>query len=60
MFLDSNLDFDEHIKEVFDKASKSIGLIRKLRKFLPRPSLLKIYKSFVKPHLDYGDIIYSI
>ena len=30
MFLDSNLDFDEHIKEVFDKASKSIGLIRKI------------------------------
>ena len=29
MFLDSKLDFDEHIKEVFDKTSKSIGLIQK-------------------------------
>ena len=59
MLLDSTLDFDEHIKEVFDKTSKSIGLIRKLRNFLPRPSLLQIYKSFVRPHLDYGDIIYD-
>ena len=59
MFLDTNLDFDEHIKGVFDKTSKSIGLIRKLRNFLPRPSLPQIYKSFVRPHLDYGDIIYD-
>ena len=38
-----------HINGVFDKASKSIGLIRKLRYFLPRPSLIQIYKSFVRP-----------
>ena len=44
MFLDSKLDFDEHIKGVFDKTSKYIGLICKLRNFLPRPSLLQIYK----------------
>ena len=56
MFLDSKLDFDEHIKGDFDK---SIGLICKLRNFLPRPSLLQIYKSFVTPQLDYGDIIYD-
>ena len=57
MLLDSKLDFDEHIKGVFDKTSKSI--ICKLRNFLPRPSLLQIYKSFVRPHLDYCDIIYD-
>ena len=59
MFLDSKLDFDKHIKGVFDKTSKSIGLIRKLRIFLPRPSLLQIYRSFVRLHLDYDDIIYD-
>ena len=59
MFLDSNLNFNEHIKGVSDKSSKSIGLIRKLRNFLPRPSILQIYKSFVRPHLDYGDIFYD-
>ena len=59
MFLDSKLDFDEHIKGVFEKTKKSIGLIRKLRNFLRGPSLLQIYKSFVRPHLDYGDIIYD-
>ena len=30
MFLDSKLDFYEHIKGIFGKTSKSIGFIRKL------------------------------
>ena len=59
MFLDSKLDFDEQIKGLFEKTSKSIGLIRKIRNFLPRPNLLQIYKFFVRLHLDYGDIIYD-
>ena len=59
IFLDSKLDFDENIEGVFDKTSKSAGLICKLQNFLQRPSLLQIYKSFVRPHLDYRDIIYD-
>ena len=58
MFFDSKLDFDEQIKGIFDKTSKSIGLIRKLRNFLPRPSR-QIYKSFVRPYLYYSYIIYD-
>ena len=30
MFLDSKLDFDEYVRGVFDKTSKSVGPIRKL------------------------------
>ena len=32
-------------------------MIRKLIHILPKHSLITIYKSFVRPHLDYGDII---
>ena len=32
--------------------------MRKLQNIIPRDSLLTIYKSFIHPHLDYGDIIY--
>ena len=59
MFPDCKLDFDEHIKGVFDKTSKSIGLIHKLRNFWTRSSLLLTYKSFVRPHINYGYIIYD-
>ena len=34
-------------------------MIKKLGNNLPGDALLTIYKSFVRPHLDYGDIIYD-
>ena len=36
-----------------------IGLLRRLLVNLPRNALLTIYKSFIRPHLDYGDILYD-
>ena len=48
-----------HIKEKMFKALKGIGIIRKLNKALPQHSLITIYKSFVRPHLGYGDITYQ-
>ena len=27
--------------------------------FLPRAALITIYKAFIRPHLDYGDILYD-
>ena len=34
-------------------------MIKKLRHILPRKSLFTIYKVFLRPLFDYGDIIYS-
>ena len=59
MHLDEKLNFQTHIKKKTVKASKGIGIINKLAKVLPRESLITIYKSFVTPHIDYGDIIYD-
>ena len=54
--LDSKLDFKfQKIK----KCNKLIGLIRRLSVNVPKNALLTIYKSFVRPHLDYGDILYD-
>ena len=36
-----------------------IGPIRRLSVSIPRNGLLTIYKSFIRPHLDYGDILYD-
>ena len=32
---------------------------RKLQPTIPRAALLAIYKSFLRPHLAYGDVIYD-
>ena len=36
-----------------------VGPLRKFQNGLARTSLMTIYKAFVKPHRDYGDIIYD-
>ena len=59
LLLDENLNFSEHINEKLKKVTKSINLLRKLYLTLPRSCLLIIYKSFIRPHLDYGDIVYD-
>ena len=57
--LDNRLTFDEHLTNVSNKISKTTGLLRKLQNILPWPVLLTIYKYSIRPHLDYGDIIYD-
>ena len=59
IFLDAWLTFEEHLKVITTKVNKTIGLLHKLQKALPRPVLMTMYKAFVRPHLDYGDIIYN-
>ena len=56
--LDLKLTFEEHLLNVFKTVNRTIGLIRKLQNVLPRITLVTIYKAFVRPHLDYGDILY--
>ena len=59
MFLDCKLNFEEHLKTIINKINKTIGLLRKFQNFLARKSLFTIYKSFIRPHLGYGNIIYD-
>ena len=59
MQLDRKLNFEEHLSKVESKVNKTIGIIRKLQNLLPRSALITIYKSFIRSHLDYGDIIYD-
>ena len=59
LILDSKLDFNEHINTVLSKVNKMITLLRKFQHILPRHSLSTIYKTFIRPHLDYGDVIYD-
>ena len=59
MILDTMLGFREHLKDKLSKISKAIGLSRKSQKIFTIPPLLTIYKLLIRPHLDYGDIIYD-
>ena len=57
--LHNRLSVEDHLKMILNKINKTVGLLRKLHNILPRSALLIIYKSFIRPHLDYGDITYD-
>ena len=59
VYLDGKLDFRQYFQNMFKKINKTISLLRKLQSILPRAPLITIYKPFVRPHLDYGDILYD-
>lgn len=59
MILHSRLNFKEYVSQKINKAHKAISIKRKLRSFLSRSSLLALYKSFLRPHSGYGDVIYD-
>ena len=46
------------LKKTLQKACRGVGVIKKLSNDVPKNALLTIYKSFVRPNLDYGDIFY--
>ena len=54
ILLDSNLSWKFHIEYVALKISKIIGVIARLRHFVPFCTLLNIYSSLIFPYLSYG------
>ena len=54
VIIDNNLSWKQHIDHVAVKISRTVGLICKLRHFLPRHTLLTIHRSLVTPYLTYG------
>ena len=59
LVLDSKLTFNEHINHILSKANKSIELLHKFQSDFPRSSLLTIYKTFIRSHLGYADVVYD-
>ena len=59
ILLDEKLNFKQHVDNAILKMNNGIFVIKKLRHSLPRKSLLTIYKAFLRPLIDYGDIIHD-
>ena len=56
VIVEKNLNWKHHIKHVNMKISKGIGILAKLRHFLPAQILRNLYLAFIAPHVKYGII----
>ena len=52
--LDDSLNFKNHLSALQSKIARSIGILFRLRQFMPRSVLLMLYYSFVHAHLLYA------
>ena len=58
--LDTKLTFASHINEKLSKARKGIGVLKSLSRYLSVKTLDQIYKTYIRPHLDFCDVIYHV
>ena len=51
--------WSHHIINIYNKAYKRINILRMLKYKVDRKSLTTIYTSFIRPILEYGDVIWD-
>ena len=59
LVLNNNCTWHEHISEITSKAWKRLNILQTLKFQLDRKSLQTMYFSFVRPILEYADIIWD-
>jgi hypothetical protein len=59
LMLAHNLRWNAHIDELVTKGTKSINMMKAFKYKLDRRSLETIYTSFIRPTLEYADVLYA-
>ena len=59
VIFDSSLRFGEHINSKVNKANRNVGLIFRTFTFMDKEMFLNLFKSVVRPHLEYASTIWS-
>lgn len=54
-----NLKFNDHIHLIAKKANRQLGLIAKVFSLKNQQGIIHLYKTFVRPHLEYNSFIWS-
>lgn len=59
VYIDQRLNWKYHINHKNNQLSRNIGVISRLKNFLPCKTLQIIYNSIIMPHLSYGAIAWG-
>ena len=59
VLFDTDLKFRQHINNSINKANKITGLVRRTFLHITTKSFRKLYKSLIRPHLEYCNIVWS-
>ena len=59
VIISDNGQWNDHIDYIVKKTYNRLNIMRKSRTFLDRYSLEKIYISFIRPLMEYADVIWD-
>ena len=59
VILDSKLQFKEHIHSATIKGNQLVGMIRRSFTYLDSDTFVRLFKSLVRPILEYGNTVWS-
>lgn len=57
--MQSDALWTSHIHTIHDKASKRLNILRMLKHKVNRKTLVKIYIAFIRPVLEYSDVVWD-
>ena len=57
--IDDKLKFNLHINEITKKISKNIGILYKLKQYVPCDTLLSVYRSIIECYMNYCILIFG-
>jgi hypothetical protein len=60
VIISDNGQWNDHIDYIVKKTYNRLNIMRKSRTFLDRYSLEKIYISFIRPLMEYADVIWFL
>ena len=53
LIIDDKLSWKEHISYISTKIRRGIGVMKRIRGYIPNDTLIMLYKSLVEPYLRY-------
>ena len=59
VIVDSDMDFEEHISKKVALSNAIVGLIRRTFSYLDPQMFVKLFTALVRPHLEYGQAVWS-
>ena len=59
VILDCKLKYDQHIRNISSKISKSLGVMYRIKRILNTSALKSLYYALIHPYLNYCNLIWS-
>ena len=59
VFIDENLNWNEHIRHITTCISRNVGILYKMKNYLPQNTLFMLYNSLILPYVNYCNLVWA-